>query len=82
MNVYDIFQELAFIASQYNEPNLKKEIEITMPINYYWGINRALKEESLYSSSVDQFPLKPNITELYTQVGIKFIFKIKEFEYE
>ena len=80
MNIHDIFEELAFIVSDYDEPNLKKEIELIVPINYYYGINKILKEDRLFSSAVNHFPLKPNVTEFYTKSGIKFIFKIKEFE--
>lgn len=80
MNIYDIFEELAFIASDYDEPNLKKEIEITMPINYYYGINKALKKEILFTSLSEQNLLEPNITTINSRSGVIFKLKVKEFK--
>ena len=80
MNIYDLFEELAFILSEYNEPNLKKEIEITMPINYFYGINKALKKAILFTSIAEQNLLEPNIISINSRNGVTFKLKIKEFK--
>lgn len=82
MSIYNIFEELAFIASEYDESNLNKEIEIIVPINYYYEINKALKKEILFTSTVDHNIIEPNITALNTRCGVTFKFKIKDFDYE
>lgn len=72
----DKLNDLAYELSEYSN-STSSEIEISLPIEYYYAINEEC-HNFMWTSTQNTNSINPFDMTIYTSIGITFIIKLKE----